>query len=77
MTRTEIEALKAAVQDLYPAALRLQYHSATDTISGYGRQLASPRLAVGNIDQHGYGRYVIATLDPQGDWNDQHGNPIR
>lgn len=77
MTRTEIEALKAAVQELYPEASRLQYHEASDTVSGYGWQLTTPRHAVGNIDRYGNGRYVIATLDPQGDWNDQHGNPIR
>ena len=45
MNRKQIAALKAAVKEYYPDARMLQYHHASDTISGYRR---------------GYGRYILA-----------------
>lgn len=77
MTKTEITALKAAVAELYPQASRLQYHATTETVSGYGWQLAHPSKLAGNADQHGNGRYVLAERQGWGrGWEDNGKRPI-
>ncbi len=55
---------------------RLQYHQGTDTISAFGRNLSSPRNAIGNIDKHGYGRYVVANLNWRGDFENVYGEAL-
>ena len=76
MTKNQIAALKSSIQERFPEASKLQYHRSTDTVSGYGRNLASPRHASTNIDKHGYARYVLAERGYGKSWNTVHGEPI-
>jgi hypothetical protein len=54
----------------------LQYHQVTDTISAFGKNISSPQNAVGNIDKHGYGRYVVAAMNFQGEFETIHGEAL-
>lgn len=76
MTKNQILALKSAVQKIFPESSRLQYHSATDIISGYGRDLTSPRHAVNNIGPYGHARYVLAERGFGKSWVTIHGEMI-
>jgi len=76
MTKNQIAALKSAIQERFPDASSLQYHSSTDTVSGYGRNLVSPRHASTNIDKYGYARYVLAERGYGKSWQTTHGEMI-
>ena len=76
MTNTKIQKIKAAVAMAYPEATALRYHQATDSVSGYGRQLVRPHNAITNLDAHGNGRYTLARMELNGEWNSVAGGQI-
>jgi hypothetical protein len=77
MTKTKVNKAKRALLNAWGAQLSaLQYHKATDEISAYGRNIAPPINARGNIDRHGYGRYTVARCGYCGKWETIHGESL-
>ena len=76
LSKKQINAAKAAVALEYPQASRIQYHAATESISGYGWQLVRHHNAVGNIDRYGNGRFLLARLEFNGGWSSVDGLSI-
>lgn len=76
ITAKQIAAAKAAVASAYPQAGKLQYHQATDAISGTGWQLVRPVHAVTNLDCYGNGRFVLARREMNGEWTSVEGGML-
>ena len=75
-TTAKIKQIKGQLELMLNGnASRLQFHPVDEVISAYGHQLTGPRYLLGNADQWGNGRYVVAEYR-SGAWATIHGEAL-